>query len=58
MQSLEVAGSSDAWDETNILCCGFRPGGLRTLTHNLQDLKKKIKKNYDFKSKFCSSKVK
>ena len=27
-RSLEVAGSSDAWNETNITCCSFGPGGI------------------------------
>ncbi|CAL9233583.1 unnamed protein product, partial [Arabidopsis halleri] len=43
-RSLEVAGSSDAWDETNITCCGFGHGELRDLAQNLLIFKKKKKK--------------
>jgi len=51
-QILEVAGSSDAWDETNITCCGFWFGGLRTSVQYLLALKKKEKKNvHYFKTK-------
>jgi len=39
---LEVADSSDAWDETNITCCGFGSGGrLRVSAQNFQIFKKK-----------------
>jgi len=40
-RSLEVAGSSDVWDEANITCCGFGPGGLRASAQNLLVLKNK-----------------
>lgn len=46
-RSLEVASSSDAWDETNNTWYGFGHGRLRVLAENLLVLKKiKIKITY------------
>ena len=41
---LEVAGSSDAWDETNIICGGFGPGGITRFGPKPPDIQKKKKK--------------
>jgi len=45
MQSLEVADSNDAWDETNITCCGFGLGGITGFDPKPPGIQKKKKKN-------------
>jgi len=44
MRSLEVASSSDAWDETNITCCGFRAGGITGFGSEPPGIQKKKKR--------------
>jgi len=37
IQKKSKDGSSDAWDETNITCCGFEPRVLQTLKVKCQE---------------------
>ena len=43
---LEGVGSKDAWDETNIACCGFGPKGIMGFGPKLFGIQKKKKIDY------------
>ena len=53
-RSLEVAGLSDVWDETNTICCDFGPGGITGFGPEPPVIKKKKKKNYNKRMCLCS----
>ena len=43
MQSLDIVGSSDVWNETNIICYDFRSGRITGFVPEPSNIQKKIK---------------